>query len=193
MRDPGAAPLPNGFTYRYRVQPRSEPVRTETFGPFDVSTIASYFFDEQFGEGSRLATSAEFTLKHRGQPLTVNGQASDSSAGTIRFNRADAVAAIGGTQPALLVHFVDPTSPGTCYLLSDNAGALRSQHVPDCGTPFNAMPLTSDSAVFQTREPAPRSSRDVRPPDVRAARAVPRLGNRCGYASPRRAPVHRAG
>ena len=146
---PGAPPLPNGFTYRYRVQPRSAPVRTETFGPFDVSTIASYFFDEQFGEGSRLAASAEFTLKHRGQPLTVNGQASDSGAGTIRFNRADAVAAIGGTQPALLVHFVDPTSTGTCYLLSEDAGALRSQHVPDCGTPFNAMPLTSDSAVFQ--------------------------------------------
>ena len=146
---PGAPPLPNGFTYRYRVQRRSEPVRTETFGPFEVSTIASYFFDEQFGEGSRLAASAVFTLKHRGHPLTVNGQASDSSADTIRFDRADAVAAIGGAEPALLVHFVDPTSPGGCYLLSEAAGALRSQHVPECGSPFNAMPLTSDSTVFR--------------------------------------------
>ena len=146
---PGAPPLPNGFTYRYRVQKRSEPVRTETFGPFEVSTIASGFFDEQFGDSSRLAASAEFTLRHRGQPLAVEGQASDSSAGSVRYDRADAVAAIGGPEPALLVQFVHASTPGACYLLSERAGAIASQHVPDCASSFNARPLTSDVAVFR--------------------------------------------
>ena len=159
---PGASPLPNGFTYRYRVQKRSEPVRTETFGPFEVATIVSGFFDEQFGEGSRLAASAEYTLKHRGQPLTVEAQALDSSAGTVRYSRADAVAAIGGPEPALLVHFVDPSAPGACYLLSERSGAIASQHVPECGSPFNAMPLTTDAAVFRrgTERLVPRGAFD---------------------------------
>jgi hypothetical protein len=146
---PGASSLPNGFTYRYRVQKRSEPVRTETFGPFEVSTIASYFFDEHLGAETRLAAMAEYTMTFRGQPLAVDGMASGAGPDTIRFTRADAVAAIGGPQPALLVHFVDPSMPGSCYLLSERADSLHADYVSGCVSPFGAMPLTSDSAIFR--------------------------------------------
>jgi hypothetical protein len=146
---PGEPPLPNGFSYRYRVLRRSEPVRVETFGPFEVSTIASYFFSELYDGKSQLATMGEFTVKHRGEPVTIESQDPDSSAGTISLNRADEVAGIGGAQPALLVHFVDPPPSGTCYLLSDTAGTLNATHLPGCGSPFNAVPLTSLTERFR--------------------------------------------
>jgi hypothetical protein len=159
---PGEPPLPNGFTYRYRVQKRGEPVRHETFGPFEVATIASYFFDEQHEGSLRLAAAAEFALKHRGQPIAIDAQAPDSASGTVSYARADAVAAISSSRPALLVHFVDATGEGPCYLLSDSAGTLSAMHVPKCGNPFNAMPLTTDAAAFRAgeRRSAPRGSVD---------------------------------
>ncbi|HUQ80195.1 MAG TPA: hypothetical protein VM076_03595, partial [Gemmatimonadaceae bacterium] len=147
---PGSPPLPNGFTYRYRVQKRSQPVRLETHGPFRVATIASYFFDEQHGDGSRLAAMSEFAIEHGGRPVTIDGQSADSGGATVRYTRADAVSAIGGEKPALLAHFVDSTSRGgQCYLLSDDAGALESQLVPDCGSPLAGAPLTADTAAFR--------------------------------------------
>jgi hypothetical protein len=146
---PGAPPLPNGFTYRYRVQKRSQPVRTETLGPFTVTTIAAYFFDEQHGAGSRMAAMSEFTIEHAGKPVAIDGAAADSGA-PVRYTRADAVSAIGG-KPALLAHFVEPGSNagGACYLLSDDAGTLQSQLVPDCVAPLAGAPLTADTAVFR--------------------------------------------
>ena len=149
---PGAPPLPNGFTYRYRVQKRSEPVRTESIGPFDVQTIASYFYDERLDEQTVLATMAEFTIKHRGQPVTVEAKRPDSTATTGHLNVADGVAVIGGSQPALLAHFTDPEYPnGTCYVLTEESERLRSLHVPDC-VYANASILTSDSAAFRNGE-----------------------------------------
>ena len=34
----GEPPLPDGHTYRFKVVPRSQPIRTEAFGPFEIRT-----------------------------------------------------------------------------------------------------------------------------------------------------------
>ena len=145
---PGSPPLPNGFTYRYRVQPRSEPVRIDTVGAFEIATIANYFFDEQADGTTRLATMAEFTIKHRGKPLTIqSGASSPDDSGTITLSRADDIAAVGGPRPALLAHFVE--SPNACYLITEEPGGVQSLPVPDCPGPSSASVLTSDSALFR--------------------------------------------
>ena len=150
---PGVTP-PNGFTYRYRVQPRSQPVRTDTVGPFTVSTIAYYFYDEQIDSASRIAVRSEFTLTHRGNLVAFVGRTSPEHSETTRLSKADGVAAIAAAdsaaQPALLVHFADEETGGACYLLTDRGGQLQTDFVPKCPSTFEARPLTSDSAEFRT-------------------------------------------
>ena len=150
---PGAPPLPNGFTYRYRVQKRTEVVRTEVVGPFEVQTIAWYFFNEMVNGKTVLATNGRFAIRHRGQPVTVAASGSDSTnpGSALSFDRADGVAVIGGAQPALLAHFIDPNDSGPCVVLAEEAGRLRTLPVPDCSY-ANGSVLTSDPASFRNGE-----------------------------------------
>jgi hypothetical protein len=163
---PGDPPLPNGFTYRYRVQKRSEPVRAQVFGPFEVRTIASGFFDQMLDGSTVLATNGEFAIMHRGQPVSVDAMASDptgsdstsadSTSTGARLERADAVSLIGGSQPALLAHFTgDNGQSGACYLMTDEAGRLRSLYGPSCGDAVGSI-LTSDTVAFGKGRPVPR-------------------------------------
>jgi len=160
---PGAPPLPDGFQYRYRVQKRSEPVRTEALGPFEVQTIAWYFYIEQSREPGKtvLAMNGRFAIRYRGQPVVVDAQQTESNADTDKVEKADGVAVIGGPQHALLAHFVDSSSEGPCYLLVDDHGRLRTTHVPDCISVEGAI-LTSDTAAFRNgarKEPTGRIDR----------------------------------
>ena len=148
---PGAPPLPNGFTYRYRVQKWTEPIRTEAVGPFEVHTMASHFYNETVNGKTVLATTGRFAIRHRGQPVAVADTGSDS-AGTSpsrRLDGVDGVAVIGGPQPALLAHFVDSNGSGPCYVLTENAGQLRTIHVPGCAYADGSV-LTSDTATFRS-------------------------------------------
>jgi hypothetical protein len=159
---PGAAPLPDGFQYRYRVQKRSEPVRTETIGPFEISTIARYFYDEQLQGKTRLATMAYFTIKYRGKPVSV--ALPDADAAGARTSKIDELATISGSQSALLAHFYDSSTNGACYLLVDGPNdVLEIGPVPGCVSTFAARPLTSDTTAFrqgaERREPRGRIDR----------------------------------
>jgi hypothetical protein len=155
---PGAPPLPNGFTYRYRVQRRSEPVRVETFGPFEVATIARYFYDQSIRGTTMLATMAEFRITHRGHPVSVQGALSESDSTATTFTRVDDIAAIAGTRPALLAHFFTSPTSAACYLLVDQGENVRSELIPNCTGASSASLLTSDAAAFRS-DSAPRVPR----------------------------------
>ena len=148
---PGAPPLPDGFRYRYRVQKRSEPVRTETIGPFEVQTIAGYFYDESVDGKTVLATMGRFAIKHRGQAVVVDAKREESKSDDDRLEQADGVAVIGGTQPALLVHFADHAGQGPCYVLTDDSSRLRTVYVPECSFATGSV-LTSDTTAFRNGE-----------------------------------------
>jgi hypothetical protein len=144
----GAPPLADGFQYRYRVQKRSEPVRTETFGPFEVQTIASYFYDENVDGKTVLATMGRFRIMHHGQPVVVDAKRAETKSEEDSVEKADGVAVIGGREPALLVHFVDRSTQGPCYVLVDDSGRVQTTYVPDCSFAGGSI-LTSDSAAFR--------------------------------------------
>ena len=85
----------DGVTYRFRVVPRSEPIRTETFGPFEVATIAHSLGEATYGNLPPTWTAdAEFTLRHDGRPLTIEHPG--EAGATARVERMSAVAAVSG-------------------------------------------------------------------------------------------------
>ena len=132
---PGQPPLPDQFTYRFKVIRKSEPVRTETVGPFAVDTIVSYFYDV---DGARRpAASARFAVRYKGQAIPD-------------VETADTVAVVGGFEAGVVRYGRRAQLRHSCVLLVDDGGALRVQRVNGCGTPVAERPLTSDQARFAT-------------------------------------------
>jgi hypothetical protein len=123
--------LPDQFTYRFKVIRRSEPVRTETIGPFEIDTIAAYF--SRVGDSNRLAAQATFRLRYKGQPVP-------------EVAKADTVAVIGGARAALFVTIAEPDSDTPCAVIVDEGDAVRVQRVSGCATPVTERLLTSNQA-----------------------------------------------
>ncbi len=146
---PGEPPLPNDFTYRYRVGRRSEPVRTETHGPFEISTIASYFFEVRADGKNAIDAAAEFALRYRGQPFAVEGKTSPADDSTGRFERVAMVAALPGPAPALLVVATRGAEPAVCYLLSESGGRAHTEFVAYTADVIQPIELTNDGARFR--------------------------------------------
>jgi hypothetical protein len=136
---PGDPPLPDQYTYRFRVIQRSEPVRTQTAGPFQIDTIADYFYDA--GDTDRMAANGTFRIRYDGQP--VSG-----------ITSAHNVALLRGTKPALFVTIAEPDMESPCALVIADAGAVRVQRVRGCGTPLTVHPLTNDEASFKAARTA---------------------------------------
>jgi hypothetical protein len=130
---PGDPALPDRFTYRFKVIRRSEPVRTETIGPFEVDTIADYFYN--VSESDRLAAHATFRVRHKGQSIPG-------------ISKAETVAVVGGSKPALFLIVAEPDRDTRCALVIDEAGAVRVQPVGGCGSPGTARLLTSEQSRF---------------------------------------------
>jgi hypothetical protein len=150
-----AASSPDGFSVRYRVLPRSQPVRTQRFGAFEVSTIASGFYTYAFAERpAGLAASATFTIRHRGVPVVAES-ASDSAGGVAqRFDRFASVALLPGAPDALLVRGHSDRDGGPVFLLVADGERVRSQLVATEGGQHLDPPLvTNDVERFrQARE-----------------------------------------
>src|SRR5258705_4185514 len=49
----GAPPLPDGFRMRFKVLPRSQPVRVQTFGPWEIASVIDDFYDYSMDVGAR--------------------------------------------------------------------------------------------------------------------------------------------
>jgi hypothetical protein len=138
------APWPaDRFSYRYRVQRASQPVRTETIGQFEVSTIANRFYDAVYPGRTVLSADATFTVRYRGQPVTI----ASASAGPTPRDYIDEVMAVPGGEPALFVHVADPSSPGHTDLLIPAGDRLRIE--PIAKYQASANPLTSDTTSFR--------------------------------------------
>ncbi|MEO5894917.1 MAG: hypothetical protein ABIS06_04395 [Vicinamibacterales bacterium] len=140
---PGDPPLPDQFTYRFKVIRQSDPVRTETIGPFAVDTIATYFY--YVDEDSPLAAHATFRLSYKGQPVP-------------RIFEVQTVSVVAGARPALLATTTEAAAGSACLLIVDDGAAPRVQRMIGCATPLTVAMLTSDSKLFeaaQAQEPAP--------------------------------------
>jgi len=144
----GDPPLPDGFRYRFRVVPTSQPVRTERVGPFEVVTIASGFGEATYGSNPTIWISdAEFEVRHRGRAVTFE-EPSEAGDSVRRLERVEVVAAIGGPRPALLVQASARSESAPCHLVTEGDSALAVTTVPRCGSLRYATPLTGDPDAF---------------------------------------------
>lgn len=130
---PGSPPLPDQFTYRYRIVRESEPIRTDTVGPFEVDVMSRGFF--HVGGSDDLASSSTFRVRH--------------TSGAVLQKQAQAVAVVGGARVALLVQSGDRYGAGPCQIVSDDNGQARVAAMGLCASPIDGRVLTPDTARFQ--------------------------------------------
>ena len=151
----GAPALPDEFSYRYKVTPRSQPSHIETIGAFQVATIASSFFYGGSVNGNTVvAATATFTVRYHGKPFTIG--VADSNAQSARDNSSaqnvgealsvSAVATLAGEPTALLVLASPAGKDAGCYLLEENGERVRSTFVSRCSGSLTAEPLTNDES-----------------------------------------------
>lgn len=134
-----------GISIRYRVQKRSEPTRTETVGPFEVSASIAAFMPDAHTGMTTLDGPATFRVRHGGRLVAYAGEsgAAPTTNATVRM------LAQLSQSPLALVALVTPANGFTqCALLVDEQGTLREQRIAPCDYTINAEPLTNDSAEF---------------------------------------------
>ena len=169
-RSRDGVPLPDGFTMRYRVLPVNEPVRVQSFGPWEIATLADGFYDYETADGFHaLATSARFLIKHAGNRVTIDGTSEYGDSLRVRFDRAESVALLPGAPDALLVRAATELDTGPIYLLVTKGDHLRVELVSQ-GVPLSEVPpVTNDAARFRR---------------ARASRATPGTIDRTTFAEP---------
>ena len=106
------------LAYRFRVQRASEPMRTETVGPFEIDTVTWGFSSESKEGHSFIASRDTFHVRYQGKPLDVG-------------EPIQMVATVPSTRPALLVNAAKSDAQNTLYLLSDVDGQVRVEAVAD--------------------------------------------------------------
>ena len=137
-----------GVTYRYRVQKRSAPVRTETIGPFAIGAIVNDFSTDASEGTTTLDATARFAITFQGKPiqLPLDSGRSGSAAG---LARVDQVALLPVATPALLALITPEDDASYCALLVGGGDEARATRIADCNYAIQAEELTSDSARFQ--------------------------------------------
>jgi hypothetical protein len=141
--------LPDGFTMRFRVLPRRQPVRTQTFGPWEIATVIDDFYDWETDDGFRtLAANARFLIRHKGNPVPIDGTSDYGDTLRVRFDRAESVALLPGAPDALLVRAATELDTGPVYLLVSKGDHVRVELVSQ-GLPLTTVPpITNDAARF---------------------------------------------
>lgn len=147
----GSAPLPDGFRMRFKVLPSSQPVRVQTFGPWEIATVADGFYDySRAGKPSALAAIARFLVRYRGAPVTIDFKSNDSSEPeTVRFDRFESVALLPGAPDALFVHAATEDQVGPLYLLVADGERVKSELVAESQPLDAGTLLTNDVAEFK--------------------------------------------
>jgi hypothetical protein len=129
----GQPPLPDQFTLRYRVVRASDPLRTETAGPFEIDLMVSSFYN--VSDTDRFAARTTFAVRHQGQ--AVDG-----------LEQLDGVAVVGGAVPALVVKLGERTSYNACRLVSATDGKVTVQPLSVCAYAGDGDLLVADRARY---------------------------------------------
>jgi hypothetical protein len=130
----GHAPLPDSFSYRFKVAKASEPVREDTIGPFRIGTVASYFFQSSNAPG--YGVRAVFNVRY-GDAIVPG------------LEKASAVAVVGGARPVLLAEARQPDDRERCLFVAEEQSRPVVVPIGSCNAPPRLNLLTSDAAAFR--------------------------------------------
>ncbi len=130
------------LTYRLRVRKKSEPIRREAYGPFEVETVVGDLFRIEPRDGLAMGANSQLRISHRGKPVEVEGATGR------RFGRpfqgALSVMAVVASKPALLVHVPAEEDRGALHLVTEENGEVRSLFLCATGGRIDVSELTSD-------------------------------------------------
>ena len=157
------------LSYRYRVVKVSQPIRTETIGPFEVATIASGFFEVQHDEhdaqrrqcaNSRCAIAASrWSSTRRSIEQRFDGT----------VDHFDNVALLAGPRSAVLLATGTFRGTGQCFVVVENGDRPRVEHLTECGIETLGDRLTTDTALFHAGCQAKAGAGKNRSRELRAA------------------------
>jgi hypothetical protein len=99
-------------SYRYRVSPRSAPVRWQTVGPLIIETRISEVFNTDGTDA--LSAHGSFTIRHQGQPVAGLGEPQE-------------LAVVSTTPLGLLAR-----SPSSCHIVKMSASGPVVDDAPPC-------------------------------------------------------------
>ncbi len=140
---------------RTRVLRKSEPIRKETFGPFEIETVVDDLTRAEPRNGLAMGADSQLRISHRGKPVEVEGATGK------RFGRpfqgALSVMAVATSRPALLVHVPAEESRGSLHLVTEEGGEVRSRLLCETGGRIEVTELTSDPKRLADSRRAPLS------------------------------------
>jgi hypothetical protein len=131
---PGEAPLPDQFTYRFRVVRMSQPIREDAVGPFTIGTVATYFYKTSGTD--QYSVRSMFRVRYRDKPLAG-------------LDPAGVVALIGGPTPSFLLEAEQADGAGGCFFVTENNGQPDIRPIGECSVPLTIHRLTSDAQAFR--------------------------------------------
>ncbi|MFN8651825.1 MAG: hypothetical protein U0133_08010 [Gemmatimonadales bacterium] len=150
---PGVPSAAGGVTYRWRLVPEDQPVRTQRFGDFEVATIASSVSAYAWsGEPRTWSASAKFAIGYRGTPVVIASDSSDPGR-VFQYPQVDAVALMPGADTALLVLVNGVSGSGEVWLVEGRGSEVRTRYIAHGGNWASAPLVTSDSALFARSRP----------------------------------------
>jgi hypothetical protein len=140
-------PSSNHFSYRFRVQRWSEPMKHELVGDFEVATITRSFYEDTDHGNTYFASRDQFRINFRGNPLAVADVGADptnpSELGSINM-----VVSFPSPLPAMLINIEKSYDSKAFYLLSEVAGQAKVEVVADSGANNTLLELAPDPKGF---------------------------------------------
>ncbi len=136
------------FRYRFRLVKSDQPIRTEKFGDFEVSSAIGWISEVTWADRPRTwSAHTDFSVRYRGQPVSLEVPGEDSTT-TVKVDTVPAVALIPGPQPALLLR-AKGRQDGQIWLVTPQGDSLRKEYLADGSSWSTLPPITNDTAVFR--------------------------------------------
>ncbi len=99
-----------------------------------------------------MRANGRFQFRYHGQPLIIDSTGA-AAAGAGRAGQVNAVAALAGNKPALLVLVDDSPGQGLIYLVWEEGDEVKTSEVGVSADSLRASPLTEDTApYYRTRD-----------------------------------------
>jgi hypothetical protein len=137
----------NRFSYRFRVQRWSEPMKHESVGNFEVATITRSFDEDTDRGNTYFASRDQFRISFRGKPLAIADNGGNPTS-PLESGSINMVVTFPSPLPAMLINLEKSYDSKAFYLLSEVDGQAKVEVVADSGANNTHLELAPDPKGF---------------------------------------------
>ena len=156
---------------------QTTPDTFESVGNFEIVTHTIHF-KTGWNEGRiRNATTEAYSLRFRGEPLTIEGKAGMWGDKTMVYDRVDAVITFAASEPAIIVNVGDPNNSSFYYLVRDRDDRPLVEYLGDSSGGVSAGWLDPQrEGGYHEMTPEEAALQSIRRHRPRLARSPFRMG-----------------